>query len=56
MCPVSGTALAAGVDSVVHRAQVHCHSLSVGFVIPAQAGTQIAAMDSRLRGNDRLHL
>ena len=39
---------------------VHCQSLKLGFtvmklgftVIPAQAGIQIAALVSRLRGND----
>ena len=32
---------------------VFCQSLKLGFtVIPAQAGIQIAALDSRLRGND----
>jgi hypothetical protein len=42
------------------EAAVLCQSLKLGFtdlklgftVIPAQAGIQIAALDSRLRGND----
>ena len=29
-----------------------CQTLVLGLVIPAQAGIQIVALDSRLRGND----
>ena len=46
--------LLAGVFwGVLSKKLVLCQSLKLGFtVIPAQAGIQIAALDSRLRGND----
>jgi hypothetical protein len=35
---------------------VRCQDFKLGlFVIPAQAGIQIAPLDSRLRGNDGWH-
>jgi len=55
--------LLAGVFwGVLSKKLVLCQSLKLGFtdlklgftVIPAQAGIQIAALDSRLRGNDVL--
>ena len=37
----------------LRRSLVHCQNLKLGLsVIPAQAGIQIAALDSPLRGND----